>query len=253
MDQIGEELRLRRESKGLSLREVEDATKIRMKYLIALEANDFEALPGKVYVIGFLRTYARFLEMNDEELVNRVKSLSYIANDDDDELVEKTRIATRKSSLFIIVVIILALITAGIGFALLHDRDDTPPNNVITETQTPQEEEKQEEQEPPNNLPAAPETEEPAGSISESEINGVSVTVIVKEDTCWMDVKIDGKNDFSGTLKAGENRTFVGQENITVKYGNAKAVEVIHNGKSTFPVDPTRQVVTKEYLEENTP
>ena len=61
---LGDTLRETRQRRGLSLGEIESATRIRKKYLEALEAEDFEALPAPVYVKGFLRTYARYLGLD---------------------------------------------------------------------------------------------------------------------------------------------------------------------------------------------
>lgn len=246
MGQIGEELRLHRESKGISLREIEEETKIRMKYLIALEADDFDALPGKVYVIGFLRTYARFLGMNDEEMVNSLKSLpSFNVHEEETKEKKKKKTAPKSvKSKYLILIIVLALVIGGISFAFFRDGDKNKPNEIVPQTQTPPE-----EQEAPNNIPGTPETESQTDANSESEINGVSVTVIIKESSCWIDVHIDGKSFFQGTLSAGENRTFIGQEKISIKYGNAGVVEVIANGESIYPVGNIGQVITKEYTE----
>jgi len=244
MGQIGEELRLHRESKGISLREVEEATKIRMKYLIALEADDYDALPGKVYVIGFLRTYARYLGMNDEELVNSLKSQSSFEVNEE-ETKEKAKPASKKSnSSILILIIVIALVIAGISFVFLRDGDNNSPSENLPQTETPQG-----EQDTPSNIPDTPETENQNDANSESEINGVSVTVMIKEDKCWIDVNIDGVSDFRGTLNAGENRTFSGQEKISIKYGNAGVAEVIANGESIYPVGKIGEVITKEYTE----
>jgi cytoskeleton protein RodZ len=58
---IGEILRTERESRGLSLIDVEEETKIRAKYLQALEEENYDEIPGEAYCMGFLRNYARFL------------------------------------------------------------------------------------------------------------------------------------------------------------------------------------------------
>jgi len=245
--EIGEELRRRREARGLSLREVEEATKIRMKYLIALEAEDFEALPGKVYVIGFLRTYARFLDMDDTELVQAVKARSRFSEEIEDEPVHKKKQTSPKANSYLIFAIVIALIIGGLSFAFLRDKDEQTPAEPAPQTQTPQEEK---EEEPQKEIPQTPEQEDPNAG-NEAQINGVSVTVIVKEASCWMDVKIDGKNEFNGTLSAGESRTFNGTEKVTIKYGNAGAVEAIVNGKSIYPLGKLGQVITAEYTEEN--
>ncbi|WP_291300541.1 helix-turn-helix transcriptional regulator, partial [Desulfosporosinus sp. BICA1-9] len=56
--------------KGMELKDVEEFTKIRCKYLQALEEEDYCVLPGEVYTVGFLRSYARFLDIDSESLVN---------------------------------------------------------------------------------------------------------------------------------------------------------------------------------------
>ncbi|NLW07820.1 MAG: helix-turn-helix domain-containing protein, partial [Clostridia bacterium] len=74
MEKIGTILRNARLDKGISLREVEEATKIRLRYLEALENGEFEQLPGRVYALGFLRSYARFLGLDVKELTERFKA-----------------------------------------------------------------------------------------------------------------------------------------------------------------------------------
>ena len=64
---IGQLLRETREAKGLTLDDVEQEIRIRSSYLEALENEDYDRLPGAVYVRGFLRNYARFLGVELEE------------------------------------------------------------------------------------------------------------------------------------------------------------------------------------------
>ncbi len=69
MGDLGQLLREAREQKRASLEEVEEATRIRRKFLQALEEEDFAALPAEAYVTGFLRTYATYLELDPEEAI----------------------------------------------------------------------------------------------------------------------------------------------------------------------------------------
>lgn len=71
---IGEDLRRRREARGITLEEAQAATKIRGRYLRALEEGEPEAIPGEVYVKGFLRAYADFLGLDGAAFVERYKS-----------------------------------------------------------------------------------------------------------------------------------------------------------------------------------
>ncbi|HEX7245193.1 MAG TPA: helix-turn-helix domain-containing protein [Solirubrobacterales bacterium] len=65
---IGAILRQARTRRDIELAEVEAATRIRLKYLRAIEAEDWDALPEGVYARGFIRTYASFLGLDGERL-----------------------------------------------------------------------------------------------------------------------------------------------------------------------------------------
>ena len=65
---IGPALRHAREKRGLSLEEVEQATKIRPRYIEGLEREDYDMLPAPIYIRGFLKTYATFLGLDGEAL-----------------------------------------------------------------------------------------------------------------------------------------------------------------------------------------
>ena len=69
MARLGETLRAQREKKGITLEQAASDTRIREKFLKALEDSDYQTLPGTVYTKGFLRNYAEYLELDTEELV----------------------------------------------------------------------------------------------------------------------------------------------------------------------------------------
>jgi cytoskeleton protein RodZ len=71
---VGAVLRARREQLGLSLDDVAEATKIRNWYLAALEEDNRARLPADVYALGFLRAYARYLDLDAGDLVARWRS-----------------------------------------------------------------------------------------------------------------------------------------------------------------------------------
>jgi transcriptional regulator with XRE-family HTH domain len=66
---LGDVLRQRRESKGITLEQAAEDTRIREKFLAALETGDHHALPGAVYTKGFLRNYAEYLDLDSADLV----------------------------------------------------------------------------------------------------------------------------------------------------------------------------------------
>lgn len=73
LEEIGRRLRTARETRGLSLTMAEEETKIRKKYLEALETGDRTDLPDEVYVKGFIRTYGNYLGVDGESLVEEYK------------------------------------------------------------------------------------------------------------------------------------------------------------------------------------
>jgi cytoskeletal protein RodZ len=74
MQAIGDRLREARMRQGLDLTEVEVATKIRAKYLRAMENDEFSMLPGSTYVKSFLRTYAEYLGLDAQLLVEEFRA-----------------------------------------------------------------------------------------------------------------------------------------------------------------------------------
>jgi transcriptional regulator with XRE-family HTH domain len=74
MFEIGHSLRAARERQGLSYAEIEHATKIRAKYIRALEEEEFTVLPSDAYIRGFLRTYADYLGLDGDVYVEEYGS-----------------------------------------------------------------------------------------------------------------------------------------------------------------------------------
>lgn len=76
--EIGGQLKAAREAQGVSLEDVSARLKIREDHLQALENNDFDRLPGHVYAIGFIRTYAAHLGLNAADLISRFKEATMV-------------------------------------------------------------------------------------------------------------------------------------------------------------------------------
>ncbi len=75
---LGEILRRAREAQALSLDEVEARTRIRVKFLEALESGDLSALPSTIHAKGFLRNYAQFLNLDADQMVAHFSDLTGI-------------------------------------------------------------------------------------------------------------------------------------------------------------------------------
>lgn len=69
MSDLGQQLKEARLARGLSLDDVQEVTKIRKRYLEAIEAGDYKVLPGSFYVRAFIKTYAEAVGIDPEELL----------------------------------------------------------------------------------------------------------------------------------------------------------------------------------------
>ncbi len=109
---LGEVLRTAREAKGVDLARVERDTKIRERYLAALEAGDYADLPGAVYTRGFLRNYGAYLGLETEYLIDLYRLESSAATERPALPSSPRPLATRRSRAFVVT-------PGAIGAALL--------------------------------------------------------------------------------------------------------------------------------------
>ena len=66
---IGEKLRLEREAQGIALRDISEHTRISMRYLEAIETDDYRRLPGGIFNRSFIRAYAKFVGYNEDKAI----------------------------------------------------------------------------------------------------------------------------------------------------------------------------------------
>ena len=114
---LGEVLRTAREAKGVDLARVERDTKIRERYLAALEAGDYDDLPGSVYTRGFLRNYGAYLGLEPEYLIDLYRLETSSATERPALTAPPRPLATRRSRAFVITpgLVAAALLTVLVG------------------------------------------------------------------------------------------------------------------------------------------
>ncbi len=235
--EIGHVLKRTRVEKNLSLVQAEEETKIRQKYLVALENENFNVIPGRVYAKGFLRNYARYLGLNAEELVWRYEKL----------VLPRRKIMKKYKRTVPAVTRTASLITFGLllvlGFVWLAQIEINKMDNTKYQPAS-----NQHQNLPEKNLPAPPngspgEQKDNAGRLKE----GVNLVLHVTDDRCWVEVTVDGQVKFTGELAANQIKTFHGQENVRVKLGNAGVVQVKINGRDLGFLGARGEVIKWEY------
>jgi cytoskeleton protein RodZ len=117
--EIGASLREARLRQGLDLRDAETATKIRTKYLRALEEERFDQLPAETYIRGFLRTYAEHLGLDGQLYVDEYNSRYAVDEDQIQQLRARPsaprasrRRRNRDSGMVLAALLAIALVTA---------------------------------------------------------------------------------------------------------------------------------------------
>jgi cytoskeletal protein RodZ len=118
MFEIGTSLREARLRQGLDFPELEQATKIRGKYLRALEDEQFDLLPAQTYVKGFLRSYAEYLGLDGQLYVDEYNS-RYVVGDDDAPFRARRQTARTRSPRVQSRVVLLTLLGIAVVTALV--------------------------------------------------------------------------------------------------------------------------------------
>ena len=143
MFEIGNSLREARVRQGLDYPEVELATKVRAKYLQALEDEQFELLPAQPYVKGFLRTYAEFLGLDGQLYLDEYNSRYVI---DAQEEIAPRRVSPRvrqqrgvERKVLLLALVGIAALTALVIVAWKFDGGETaaPTPAVVPHSKAP--------------------------------------------------------------------------------------------------------------------
>ncbi|MCA9473497.1 MAG: DUF4115 domain-containing protein [Nitrospirales bacterium] len=130
LESIGPYLKKIRETQGLSLDQVASLTRIQPKFLQALEDEDFEALPEQVFARGFVRTYAKSLNISEEDALRRFSESSH-------EFYHRGQQAQQQIQLQIqeeqrgklnrnVVIIVTIIIIVALGFLLPKEQQSSP-------------------------------------------------------------------------------------------------------------------------------
>lgn len=235
MGSFGERLQREREMRGITLEEIADSTKIGTRSLRALEQEDFDKLPGGIFNKGFVRAYARYLGIDEEQAVT-----DFLAAAGETEPPLPSPSPTEKLAPYrsgsrgwaVALALVLVALAAG-GYAAW--RLNLWPLAGYDSRQTA----------PPVQPPAAVRPPVVA-AVAEKEF---VVAIRAKEDA-WLSITADGRVIMEGTLPAGETREVRATKSVVLKLGNAAGVEVSHNNTLLPPLGRVNEVKTVVFTPE---
>jgi cytoskeletal protein RodZ len=128
MDSIGQELKRARDLKGIPLEEIAETTKINLRFLRWLEEDRFELLPGKFFTRGIIRSYAKFLGLDEKGLMENFRadhpehaSASYERSEDSEEPPVRAKRILSYSILAVFLTVVLVIF-----LVLLQDKGPEP-------------------------------------------------------------------------------------------------------------------------------
>jgi cytoskeleton protein RodZ len=244
MPPLGERFRAARESRGLSLSDVSEQIRIRSVYLAAIEEENWSAIGAPVYVRGFLRTYARFLGLDPEEVVAAFNSGSPSAAPPPPASDRSARSApalattgeeqaSRGAPLVWAAAVVAVLLVAFVVYNELTMRRLAAPGPIAAASASAS---------PlPSNSPAPESSASPAASAP-AGLDGSNSIALVLSAPSWLRVTVDGNVSMEGTFPAGTSKTFHGKSAL-VRIGNAGGVEIYVDGRDVGKLGKPGDVV----------
>ncbi len=242
---FGSKLRDARERKGISLRQIANATKISVSALEALERNDISRLPGGIFSRAFVRSYAVEVGLEPEQAIQEF--LAQFPHDsvtaghppshqiEDNETLESDR---RMATVFLRLLAVSLPVAAVVLYFSMSGRPaaDPPPARAAA-TQAP---------------PALPAVVAPAIDVPQAALPTTNPVVALDRITvgmtvsgpCWVVATVDGTKVLERQLQAGERQSFDVRHDLVLTIGDAGVVSLTLNGAPARPLGKAGDVVT---------
>lgn len=228
---MGSYLRAARRRRRVSIERAAEETRIRADYLMRMESDEFDFL-APAYVRGFIKTYARFLRINADPLLDEFDRKHGVSRFETQQIVALERHGKQhmpKEPRLSRSWSVAAVIAAGALFALAVVGLLSPEEEPSPRTQIAAEEESTPTPSP--SLTATPTTPSPEDSALASA-EGVELEIVASQADCWVLVSADGGEPVTQTLVLGESETFTAEDELFVRLGYPQGVELIVNGQN---------------------
>lgn len=259
LEKIGQKLKTARESRGLSLGQIYDRTKIPTSNLEAIEAGEYEQLPEPVYVAGFIKRYAECVGLNGQNLVDEFKRR--VDEEDEDRngkgvfgtwgkssksvavreapavqpQLRKAPIAPMRPSLVkmvfypaFLIVILIGLIVFLYDYQKRFESQHDPSVLALKESASRFNVNSTDGQSTNTSSQSAskPSTE-PGKALEDCRIS------LTASQHVWVEVKSNstGESLYTGYLEAGDRRDFQDAQGLKVRAGNGGSLNLAYQGK----------------------
>jgi cytoskeletal protein RodZ len=221
--EIGSTLRETRVRRKTTLQQAEDDTKIRVKYIQAMENDDFDLMPSAAYVKGFLRTYSDYLGLDAEVMIEEYRS-RFEPNEEHEPFGGNSALGRphahrRRNTLTFITVICLLII----GVLYILGRGNTPSKPTTTP--------------PPVTVISHTPQSTPTAHHTATATQRFTVRFVAAGGTCWVQVRttgIAGQIVYESTMSQGQSHAIKTRSPIYVRLGVPAYVSITVNGRSAY-------------------
>jgi cytoskeleton protein RodZ len=224
---FGEQLRLAREARGISLREISEQTRISIRYLEAIEADDYKRLPGGIFNKSFIKAYAKYIGYDEKEALEAYTRTAREHGDSPDEVASspyQPRVYTDGNTrspfvTLLLTVLILAILSLGVYAALHWYQRRTTPSPETSPAAAPNTQGTQS---------AATNSPQPAAVADD-----FNVEISARGENVWIKTRVDDGEAADSTLEPNETKQFKPSDRLSVMYSKsrAKSLELKINGR----------------------
>jgi cytoskeleton protein RodZ len=255
----GESLKKRREDQGLNVEGIAKLLKIKPEYLHAIEDDLFEELPVAVYTLGYVRTYAEYLELDPDPLV-----LYFAEHLPEQELRTHILLESTDKKSHALLYMSIGLIIVGFTYYLFfipfgeqkgktgRGQDtthigsnksidpDASPGDIQEVKDLPDVELKTKEDKRTES-----DTQGDAPEISRADRGGEEhVLVVNAEKVAWIRLQFESGYSEEILFQPGQSRRWAFAENVSMRIGNAGGIRLIFDGKDLGAPGKSGQVIT---------
>jgi cytoskeleton protein RodZ len=232
---LGSMITKARKDAGFSIDDLSNATNIRGALLLEMEADQFTNCGGETYARGHLRNIAKKLSIDPQPLLDTYeREQGQSVRSIQDLLVENSLMKEagepRKVSWKVLAGIsVTSLLVIGLAQFISASSSDSPiPNPITTPTAT-------------SSIP-----EEQSETVSDG--TKVEIVITASRDRSYLLISDEsGQALFDGQIAQGEEKIYTSTSKLTLKVGNAGALDLKVNGKAVPPIGTSGQVVTVTY------
>ena len=230
---IGAELRAAREAKGLTLATLAQRIRVQPRILEAIEANNLAAIPPKPFGRGFVRSYAKEVNLDPANVVPNYFSQFPPAEPPPREAVRTPAASSFDSSshwtgfgaaIAILVVLVAAAALRAPGGGSRPESGAVGTSGAASKPDAA----------PPS--PAVPTTPEKAAPAADTKPSAPVTLTFSVSRPCWVTARVDGQRTIYKIVAPGESPALEAQREIIVRFGDAGAVQATINGRQSGPL-----------------